>query len=455
LATGEAAVAVSPAKPSLHYRVLVGAAPKPLVRQLQAAAAAASLNLRQLTFSQTSLANAVGLALPESPANEAVALVDIGFRTSTVSILFQGQLYVTRTVEMGAEFITKSLAENLGVNYAAAEVVARLMPEKVEPKLRKLVSSLSQELRAVIDFFEAQEGKPIAKIYVAGGTARSQLILDSMQHELGHACERLDPRTFMDVSLPPPKAATLEKDAPQLSAAIGAAVTWLIPQTIRLNLLAEAQALAERRRRDPVRRAALVAGLIGLATLAWTGIWWLKLRVQDLELQEARSEMQWLEKGAALVAKYQQQIHSNELTAAALDRQADARALWTPSLNALQQVTVSGVQLLRLAVNRTFVQPPAPTPLVVNGKKVLPKPEPVVERWSLLLDAKNNGEPAAIDAFIEAIGRQPLFHEHLRAVNPVVLVQRLPPQVNPLDPDKTFTRFTVECYFQNHVLDHE
>ncbi len=228
-----------------------------------------------------------------------------------------------------------------------------------------------------------------------------------------------------------------------------------MPKAIRVNLLAEAQEAVEMRRRDPVRRGVWVMGLLALTMLSWAGLLSLDLYVKGLELQGTLKELQWAEKGVTLVSKYSQQARLNEQTAKALDQQAAERSLWTLPLNALQEVAVDGVQLIRLSLSQTIIRPTAPLIQPKDGKKVLARPNPTLERLTLTLDAKNHAEPAAVDQFIEAISKQSYFREHLRAVNPVVLVQRLPPQVDPLDPAKTFIRFTVECCFRDRVLGYD
>ena len=50
-----------------------------------------------------------------------VALVDIGFKSSTISILTGGELSLSRVVSLGADKLTAGLAEAMGVSYSEAE----------------------------------------------------------------------------------------------------------------------------------------------------------------------------------------------------------------------------------------------------------------------------------------------------------------------------------------------
>ena len=443
------------AKGQTKFRALVGAARKTAVSRLQIAAKGAGLTISRITFTQTSLTNVVSLVWPGVIQNEVVALVDLGFKTSTISIVCDGQISLTRVVEVGSEKITKSLAENLGVNYAAAEGVKLLMPEKVEPKLRKLIAALGQELRAAIDFFEHQEVKTITKVFISGGAARSNLVIESLHDELGTRCERLNPFAVMDVALPPLKTGDLEKESPQLAAAVGAAITWSLPDSLRINLLAEEQEAVELRRRDPVKRGLRATALIALAMFSWVAVLWLRGYVLDLQLQGTLNEAQWLKKSAEQVAQLSRQAGLNERTFEALQEQAAKRSLWAPPLNALQRVAVDNIQLVRFNMHQTIIRPPPSPPRARGDRSPVAPPEPAVEKLVIVLEAKNYGEPAVVDQFIESIGKQPYFRENLREVNPIVLVNRLPPQVDPMDTDRTFTLFTVECIYRDRILGYE
>ena len=53
-----------------------------------------------------------------------------------------------------------------------------------------------------------------------------------------------------------------------------------------------------------------------------------------------------------------------------------------------------------------------------------------------------------IEKFIEAISSNEYFKENLRKDKPVLMLERLPKQVDPTNPNKDFVIFTLECYFQ-------
>jgi type IV pilus assembly protein PilM len=165
--------------------------------------------------------------LPDLFANEAVALVDLGFKNSTICILQQGQLVLSRVVAIGGDRLTTGLAENLNVSYAEAEGIKIGMPTEVQAQLEALVLPLGRDLRASIDFFEHQQDRPVSQIFVTGGSARSEFILRMLQQELMTDCKLLNPAAFLQMELPSQQAAEFDEVSPQLTVALGAALAAL------------------------------------------------------------------------------------------------------------------------------------------------------------------------------------------------------------------------------------
>ena len=169
-------------------------------------------------------ANAFELALPQVFQSEVLALVDLGFRNTTISILNCGELALSRVVALGGDRITAGLAENMGISYAEAEGIKVGMATEVQAVLESLLSPLGRELRASLDFFEHQQDKPVGQVFFTGGAARSPYIIAALQAEMMVECKTWNPVATLQTELPPMQAAELEQVAPQLAVAIGAAL---------------------------------------------------------------------------------------------------------------------------------------------------------------------------------------------------------------------------------------
>jgi type IV pilus assembly protein PilM len=214
-------------RPAQKARVLVGGAKKQTLDYLQQAARHAGLVLDQVIPSLVGPANAFELAMPELFANEVVALVDIGFKSSSISVLANGEIALSRVVLLGADKLTSGLAEAMGVGYAEAEGIKVGLPEEVQGAMQGLIMPLGRELRASIDFFEHQQDKTVNQVFVSGGSARSHFIVESLQAELMIQTRAWNPLLFMKLSLPPARAAEAEQIASQLTVAAGGAAAAL------------------------------------------------------------------------------------------------------------------------------------------------------------------------------------------------------------------------------------
>jgi type IV pilus assembly protein PilM len=208
---------------SQKVRVLVGGAKNQLVNDLQAAAKLAGWSAEFVSPALVGPANAFELAQPEVFRKQVVALIEMGFRNTTITILKDGEFMLSRVVNLGGDKLTQGLAEAMNISYAEAEGIKVGMPDEVKPTLQLLVSPLARELRASIDYFEHQHDRAVAEAYVSGGAARSACLVALLQEELMVPCKTWSPVSFMNQSMPPRQLAEIEQVAAQLSVAVGTA----------------------------------------------------------------------------------------------------------------------------------------------------------------------------------------------------------------------------------------
>jgi len=123
---------------------------------------------------------------------------------------------------------------------------------------------------------------------------------------------------------------------------------------IRINLLAEAQAAEEMRRKDPVKRAIWIGGfLVFLIVLCAVTL--------QFKIMAARSDVNTLQASWKSIEKNVQEVNGKrndtrelESRLSALDQFTTNRLLWAAALNAFQFTPVEGVQLVRLKANQAF-----------------------------------------------------------------------------------------------------
>jgi type IV pilus assembly protein PilM len=219
-----------PAKPTAgppKHRILVAGAKKQLVDDLLNASRAAGLVPDHVFPALVAPVNTLERAMADAFYKDVVAVIDLGFKSSSISILQQGDLALSRVVAIGGDKLTNSLAENLGISYAEAEGIKVGMADEVQNQLDVLITPLGRELRASIDFFEHQHDRHVSHAFILGGAARSDFILQKLKQELMIECTLLNPTNSLKLELPPQQTADLEQVAPQLGVALGAAFAAL------------------------------------------------------------------------------------------------------------------------------------------------------------------------------------------------------------------------------------
>jgi type IV pilus assembly protein PilM len=169
-------------------------------------------------------ANAFEMALPQVFANETVALVDIGFKQTSICILDHGELVLSRVVGIGGDKLTLGLAEAMKSTYAEAEGAKVGMSPDAKSAIEMQVMPLGRELRASLDFFEHQQDRPVSQVYISGGTARSEMILQMLHSEMIVECKTWNPTGFLQMALPGQQAVEIDHMGSQLAVAVGAAL---------------------------------------------------------------------------------------------------------------------------------------------------------------------------------------------------------------------------------------
>jgi len=208
-------------------RVLVAGAKKQLVDDFVEGAKGAGLVVDYIVPGLIGPANAFEMAMPDLFSKEVIALVDVGFKSTSICILQEGELVLSRVVGMGGDRLTGVLSETMNISYAEAEGIKLGMPDEVKSALDSVLIPLGRELRASIDFFEHQQDRSVSQAFVTGGSARSELILQSLQHELMVECKTWNPTSFLHAGLSAEQSAELDQVSPHLAVAVGAALAAL------------------------------------------------------------------------------------------------------------------------------------------------------------------------------------------------------------------------------------
>ena len=208
-------------------KYLVGGMLRPTVKQISEACSKTRASADILQLAPVCSFNAFEFAYPEIFAKEAFLLLDMGHLQSTVLIGSKKELVLVRSIDYGGKALTQALTADGALDSAAA----RLMMEEGDAGMAEIcrgsLARLATEVRNSIGFFEGQHEQSIHRIFVSGGLARTETILQTLSDELGLPCEIWDPLETCEVALPPAKRQALPNEFVSLNVACGAAFEYL------------------------------------------------------------------------------------------------------------------------------------------------------------------------------------------------------------------------------------
>jgi hypothetical protein len=220
---------------------------------------------------------------------------------------------------------------------------------------------------------------------------------------------------------------------------------------IRINLLTEALAEEDLRRRDPAKRAIYIGVFLVALSLVWFSSIWLEGKIAqqttdrvDIEIDSQTNQFNEVETNLNNISACQRQL-------AALQQLNTNRFLEGNLLNALQQVYVPNVQLLRLKLDQTYVhQAGIPDKINKYGIMIHGRPGTSTEQVTLTLDGKDSSPNLdQMNHYKEALADLGYFKASLNPTNSIKLSSLSSPQTGP--DGKSFVVFTLECHFKDQT----
>ena len=216
---------------------------------------------------------------------------------------------------------------------------------------------------------------------------------------------------------------------------------------IRINLLAEAVAEEELRRRDPVKRAIFIGAFLVALSLVWFSSSWLVYMEVKHSLNQVQAEIQTRSNAWSQVQMNLKKVAETQNRLDALQKLSSARFLQGNLLNVLQHVYVPNVQLTRVKVDQNYILKSG-SPATKNDTVMIPgHAATATERVILTLDAKdfssNSGD--GVNRFNSALNKQDYFIAGLDPTNGVRLANLSAPQSS--YDSKPYVLFTLECRF--------
>jgi type IV pilus assembly protein PilM len=167
----------------------------------------------------------------EPPPDRMIALLNIGASIMNINILRGGVPLFTRDVSVGGNQYTDTLQKELDLSFEDAEKlkqgkeVGTVPPDAKTPHIRSVSEILLLEVQKTFDFFrQTTTAENIQQIYVAGGTAKIEGLVDQLKEEFNIPVDIMNP--FQRVEVNPSKFDTsyIDDIAPRMSVAVGLAL---------------------------------------------------------------------------------------------------------------------------------------------------------------------------------------------------------------------------------------
>ncbi|MFH1656680.1 MAG: type IV pilus assembly protein PilM [Candidatus Nealsonbacteria bacterium] len=214
-------------------KILVVAIPNEIVSQYRTIASLAGLKLKALEPEAFALVRAVS----DKDEKKVSALIDIGARSTTCTILDQGILKISHSFNVASNQLSEQLANSLNIDYNKAEELKRryglgIVSEDTKEEYKDIrnilipmVDALIEEVKKIFRDFYQNEGKEIEKIILAGGLAFMPNLKEYFFAELKKEVIVANP--FVKISHSSVLEKTLKQEGPSYAVAVGLALKGL------------------------------------------------------------------------------------------------------------------------------------------------------------------------------------------------------------------------------------
>jgi type IV pilus assembly protein PilM len=165
------------------------------------------------------------------PTDQMAALLNIGASIMNIVIGRGSNPLFTRDVSVGGNQYTDTLQKELDLSYEDAEKlkqgfeVANVTQDQKLPHLRSVSEILMLEIQKTFDFFrQTTSTENIQHVYISGGTAKIEGLVDQLKAELNIPVEIINPFQRVVVDGKKFDLGYVEEIAPRMSVAVGLAL---------------------------------------------------------------------------------------------------------------------------------------------------------------------------------------------------------------------------------------
>lgn len=179
--------------------VVLVAAKKEIVNGISSLFAECQLNLQVIDVDCFALANLLEVCY-DMLTDEVVALVDLGARASSVTMVQGGVPIFTREIPFGGATFTDDLQRRLALEREEAEAILAggSIPEPIAESVNEVLAdtceTLGREIQRTLDFFYASSlNERPRSLFIVGGVSQAASLRDTLAKSLGIEVEILNP----------------------------------------------------------------------------------------------------------------------------------------------------------------------------------------------------------------------------------------------------------------------
>lgn len=213
---------------------------------------------------------------------------------------------------------------------------------------------------------------------------------------------------------------------------------------IRINLLAESQHEAELRRRDPVKRAMMGAGVVVVAVIAYYVSLVTKQAVKSAAVKANKEGLAAIQADANAAQEKLSGVTELEKRIHQLNNLATNRVLWGTYLNEMQTLVMDDVPVRQISIVQGYgVNRPPPV-------RNIPQPATAVQSIVIRLRLRDYGTDAELKyiEFQSKLLSNPWLKERLREDTPIEIEQFGKRTTSFADPDRSFVELVLKCTFK-------
>jgi type IV pilus assembly protein PilM len=210
-----------------QVRVLVTGSAKSMVQKYVEIFKHAKLDLQAIDTESFSLIRSL-----IGKDKSTVCLIDMGARRTNLTVVESGIPFISRSINIGGESVTKSLMDQMSMIYTDAERMKRdlgssanIQSDELPPVLETLMHALVNEIRYVFQLYENTEltsRKKVEKIILTGGSAHLPGLPEYLSHALSLNVYRGDP--WARTAYPEELRRILDEIGPRMAVGIGLAM---------------------------------------------------------------------------------------------------------------------------------------------------------------------------------------------------------------------------------------